>query len=98
MEYCSGGSLKDVILRRGALSELYVKIICREILIGLEYLHKTDRIHRDIKSANILLTDKGEVKIADFGVSAELSRTMNNTLVGTPNWMSPEMLDGKSYN
>ena len=100
MEYCSGGSLRDLVLKRGQIQEIFVSIIIREILRGLEYLHSTARIHRDIKPANILLTDKGEVKIADFGVSAELTRTLTkrDSFVGTPNWMAPEMLDGAKHN
>ncbi len=70
MEYVGGGSVKDIVKRRGPLQEVYIAIIMREIILGIEYLHSKNKIHRDVKSANILLNNKGEVKIADFGVSA----------------------------
>ena len=73
MEYVGGGSIKDVIRNRGGTglgSEVYIAIILREVLLGVKFLHSLNKIHRDIKCANILLTTNGEVKLADFGVSA----------------------------
>ena len=73
MEYVGGGSVKDVIRNRGGHglgSEVYIAIILREVLLGVKFLHSLNKIHRDIKCANILLTTNGEVKLADFGVSA----------------------------
>ena len=73
MEYVGGGSIKDTIRKLGGSglgSELYIAIILREILLGVKFLHSLGKIHRDIKCANILLTTNGDVKLADFGVSA----------------------------
>lgn len=100
MEFCGGGSISDIckLLDRG-LQEWQIAIICREALKGLKYLHKMYKIHRDIKGANILLTDKGQVKLADFGVSAKLFGTFSqrNTFVGTPYWMAPEVILEEHY-
>nr|XP_046150491.1 mitogen-activated protein kinase kinase kinase kinase 5-like [Oncorhynchus gorbuscha] len=93
MEFCGGGSLQDVYHVTGPLSELQIAFICREMFQGLDYLHGQKKIHRDIKGANILLNDQGEVKLADFGISAQITATLARRMsfIGTPYWMAPEV-------
>uniref|UniRef100_A0A9J8AG54 Mitogen-activated protein kinase kinase kinase kinase n=2 Tax=Cyprinus carpio TaxID=7962 RepID=A0A9J8AG54_CYPCA len=93
MEYCGGGSLQDIYHVTGPLSELQISYVCRETLQGLAYLHSKGKMHRDIKGANILLTDNGDVKLADFGVAAKITATMakRKSFIGTPYWMAPEV-------
>lgn len=94
LEYCGGGSCSDLLKVFGKLDEDVTAYVMRDVLLGLEYLHAQKKVHRDIKLANILLTDRGEIKLADFGVSGEMSltRTKRNTMVGTPYWMAPEVI------
>lgn len=93
MEYCGGGSLQDIYHMSGPLQELQIAFVCRETLKGLSYLHSMGKMHRDIKGANILLTEDGDVKLADFGVSAQITATINKrkSFIGTPYWMAPEV-------
>ncbi|KAK1932049.1 Serine/threonine-protein kinase dst1 [Phytophthora citrophthora] len=98
MEHCAGGSVGDV-RRVRELTEREISVIMRGALRGLAYLHSRRKIHRDVKGGNILLTDSGQVKIADFGVSAQLRDTLSRrgSFVGTPYWMSPELIQDSDY-
>ncbi|XP_020347239.2 mitogen-activated protein kinase kinase kinase kinase 2-like isoform X1 [Oncorhynchus kisutch] len=93
MEYCGGGSLQDIYHVTGPFKEKQIAYICRETLQGLYHLHETSKMHRDIKGANILITERGDIKLADFGVAAEISASVakRKSFIGTPYWMAPEV-------
>lgn len=101
MEYMDGGCLTDVLeqFETVKMTESQIARVCFETLKALSYIHSRHRIHRDIKSDNILLNMKGDVKLADFGYAAQLTQQQQKrrTVVGTPYWMAPELIRGHDY-
>jgi len=102
MEFMAGGCLTEVLeqYENGVeMTESQIASVCRDTLSGLTYIHTLHRIHRDIKSDNLLLGDDGGVKLADFGYAAQLTqeKQKRNTIVGTPYWMAPELIRGQNY-
>jgi len=100
MEFCGGGSVSDLLqILEKPFTEDQIAVVCKYILKGLRYLHSMNKIHRDVKGGNILLMENGEVKLADFGVSAQLFTTFSrrNTFVGTPYYMAPEVIQASVY-
>lgn len=93
MEYLEGGSLLDIIKECGPLCEDFVAFIMQELLSALQYLHAERKIHRDVKAGNLLVSSDGSLKLADFGVTGQLTDSMDKrkTQVGTPFWMAPEV-------
>ena len=87
MEFCGGGSISDILRsRKQTLKEESISVVLSDTLKGLEYLHTQRKIHRDVKCGNILLTNDGLSKLADFGVAGQLTETQSkrDTLIGTP--------------
>ncbi|XP_074143699.1 STE20-like serine/threonine-protein kinase isoform X2 [Sminthopsis crassicaudata] len=95
IEFCPGGAVDAIILElEKGLTEVQIQVVCKQILQALEYLHGSRIIHRDLKAGNVLLSSEGYVKLADFGVSAKNSRTLQRraSFIGTPYWMAPEVI------
>lgn len=99
MEYLEGGSLSDLLVDSGPLDEPTIAYVMRELLTALVYLHGERKIHRDVKAGNILVSAVGGVKLADFGVTGQLTESVGKrkTRVGTPYWMAPEVISETSY-
>jgi len=97
----SGGSLTGILEQFPSivLTEPQIAYITAESLKSLSYIHSLHRLHRDIKSDNILLGENAEVKLADFGFATQLTSKQNrrNTVIGTPYWMAPELIEGNDY-
>ncbi|KAJ1412011.1 kinase-like domain-containing protein [Ochromonadaceae sp. CCMP2298] len=98
MEYLEAGALLDIIKAHGPLSEPFVAYIMKELLTALVYLHSERKIHRDVKAGNILVSGEGNVKLADFGVTGQLTDSIDkrSTKIGTPFWMAPEVISQSS--
>ncbi|KFQ87997.1 STE20-like serine/threonine-protein kinase, partial [Phoenicopterus ruber ruber] len=95
IEFCAGGAVDAVMLElERPLTEPQIKVVCRQTLEALNYLHENKIIHRDLKAGNILFTLDGDIKLADFGVSAKNTRTIQrrDSFIGTPYWMAPEVV------
>ncbi len=95
MEYCEGGSLSDVMEASGrCLTEVQISAVIAATVDALFYLHRRQKIHRDVKAGNLLLTSDGYVKLADFGIAATLGHSLERrrTVIGTPFWMAPEVI------
>lgn len=97
MEYCKNQTLSDMLRRRKRITQIEAQCYLKQILMGVKYMHAHRVIHRDLKLANIFLTENMEVKIGDFGLAAKLEfeGERKRTICGTPNYMAPEILDGK---
>ncbi|XP_020672824.2 mitogen-activated protein kinase kinase kinase NPK1-like isoform X2 [Dendrobium catenatum] len=96
LEFVPGGSISSLLGKFGSFPEAVIKMYTKQLLQGLEYLHKNGIIHRDIKGANILVDNKGCIKLADFGASKQVAKlatmTAAKSMKGTPYWMAPEVI------
>uniref|UniRef100_A0A3P8SK85 non-specific serine/threonine protein kinase n=1 Tax=Amphiprion percula TaxID=161767 RepID=A0A3P8SK85_AMPPE len=95
IEFCAGGAVDAIMLElERPLTEPQIRVVCKQTLEALIYLHENKVIHRDLKAGNILLSLEGDVKLADFGVSAKNTKTLQrrDSFIGTPYWMAPEVV------
>ncbi|KAK9061986.1 hypothetical protein SSX86_019170 [Deinandra increscens subsp. villosa] len=96
LEFVPGGSISSLLGKFGSFPESVIRMYTKQILLGLEYLHKNGIMHRDIKGANILVDNKGQIKLADFGASKKVvelaTMTGAKSMKGTPYWMAPEVI------
>ena len=103
MEYAAGGSLYDQIVEAGKTQQYFdEKIILRwfvQIMLALKHVHDHKILHRDVTAKNVFMSDRGDVKLGDFGISKQLSTQTNlaSTVIGTPNYLSPEIWQGRAY-
>lgn len=99
LELMVGGCLTDVVSPEFPMVERHMAYVCKGMLMGLAFLHRQYRLHRDIKSDNVLVNFDGEVKLADFGFAINLTseESKRTSVVGTPYWMAPELIKGHKY-
>lgn len=99
MELMLGGSLTDVVDVKKPMPESHIAYVCKKMLMALAFMHREYRLHRDIKSDNVLINFEGEVKVADFGFAINLTseQSKRTSVVGTPYWMAPELIRGLEY-
>jgi len=95
MEYMEGGSLSEAV-KKSDFEEDHIGFIAREVLKGISYLHANGLVHRDLKSANVMLSIKGDIKIIDFGLTVNIKKCRVH-MVGSPFWMPPEMIQSKLH-
>jgi len=96
MEYMEGGTLNQAV-KNYSFQEGQVAYVAREMLRGIEYLHSENFVHRDLKSSNVMMTVKGQIKLIDFGLCVDISNGMKASMVGSPFWMPPEMIQRKPH-
>ena len=99
MEVMKGGNLTDCVGVKHPMKEAAIAYVCKEMAQGLMFLHKSFRLHRDIKSDNVLVNFDGQVKLADFGFAVNLTseESKRSSVVGTPYWMAPELIKAEQY-
>eukprot|EP01080_Neovahlkampfia_damariscottae_P005215 gene5215-8827_t len=97
LEFVPGGSLSSLLKKFTLFHENIVRLYTRQILSGLKYLHDNNIVHRDIKGGNILLDEKGTIKLADFGHSKYLNENDSLNIKGTPLWIAPEVISSGKY-
>ena len=99
MELMDAGCLTEILCPDIDFPESHIAYVCKNILHALDYLHRNNKLHRDIKSDNVLLNSKGAIKLADFGFAVGLTKEEDHrkSVVGTPFWMAPELIRGTAY-
>lgn len=99
MEFMDLGCLTEILGPEISFPESHIAYVCRNVLSALAYLHRTNKLHRDIKSDNVLMNSRGAIKLADFGFAVGLTKEADRrkSVVGTPFWMAPELISGKAY-